>query len=213
MRVVITGNRKNSPRDWRRWALAALAIAALAGLGVLSLRGAVSTARLDAPSPTEIVYDRNGVFLTQVAHGPESLGYGYWPLDKIPERLALVTLALEDRRFYEHPGVDPLAVARAAWRNLLRRGPRQGASTIAMQVTRMQRPQPRGLISKLDEAVTGLALVARYGRKAVLQHYLRLAPYGAGSHGAAHAARFYFDKPVEDLSWAETALLAAIPQA
>ncbi len=204
---------KSPLRHGRPWVVAALAMAALAGFIGLSLRGAVSNARLEAPSPTEIVYDRNGAFLTQIAHGPESLGYGYWPLEKIPERLALVTLALEDRRFYEHPGVDGLAVARATWRNLLRRGPRQGGSTIAMQVARMQKPRPRGLIGKLEEAMTAVALVARHGREAVLLHYLRLAPYGAGSHGAAHAARFYFDKPVEDLSWAETALLAAIPQA
>jgi penicillin-binding protein 1C len=218
MQSVTREDRKRLPPARRRWAVAALAMTALAGFAGLLLYGAVLNAPLDAPQATEIVYDRNGAFLTQVAHGPESLGYGYWPLEKIPERLVLATLALEDRRFYEHPGVDPLAVARAAWRNLMRRGPRQGGSTIAMQVARMQRPnmqrsKPRGLISKLEEATTALALVARHGREAVLLHYLRLAPHGAGSHGAAHAARFYFDKPVEDLSWAETALLAAVPQA
>ncbi|WP_245299964.1 transglycosylase domain-containing protein [Methylocystis bryophila] len=206
-------HRKRLLRDWRFWAATACVTAALLGSIGLSLRAAVANARLEAPSPTEIVYDRNGAFLTQVAHGPESLGYGYWPLRQIPKRLALATLALEDRRFDEHPGVDPLALARAAWRNLLHRGPRQGGSTIAMQVARMQNPKPRGLVNKLDEALSALALVARHGREAVLLHYLRLAPYGAGSHGAAHAARFYFNKPVEDLSWAETALLAAIPQA
>ena len=75
----------------------------------------------------------------------------------------------------------------------------------------MQHPGPRGF-AKVMEAATALALIARYGREAVLAHYLRLAPYGNGSHGVAHAARFYFDKPAEDLSWAETALLAAVPQ-
>ena len=213
MRGVITKEQKILPRDRRFWLVGTLFLAALAGFLSLSIRAALRSARLDAPQATEIVYDRNGAFLTQVAHGPDSLGYGYWPLEKTPERFALATLALEDRRFYEHPGIDPLALARAAWRNLWRHGPRQGGSTIAMQVARMQKPAPRGIISKLDEALTALALVARYGHEAALAHYLRLAPYGAGSHGAAHAARFYFDKPVEDLSWAETALLAAIPQA
>ena len=52
----------------------------------------------------------------------------------------------------------------------------------------------------------------RYGRHTLLAHYLRLVPYGNGSHGIAHAARWYLDKPVDDLSWAEIALLAAIPQ-
>ena len=121
------------------------------------------------------------------------------------------TLALEDRRFFDHPGVDPLAILRAGWRNLEGRH-RSGASTIAMQVARMQQPAARSVGAKFVEAGVALALTWRYGRDAVLAHYLRLAPFGNGSHGIAHAARFYFDKPVEDLSWAEIALLSAIPQ-
>lgn len=57
-----------------------------------------------------------------------------------------------------------------------------------------------------------MALTLRYGREALLAHYLRLTPYGNGSHGIAHAARVYFDKPVGDLSWAQIALLSAVPQ-
>jgi len=170
-------------------------------------------AEFASPRATEIVYDRNGAFLTQIAHGPERLGYGYWPVESIPTRFAQATLALEDRRFYRHDGVDPLAILRAAWRNVAGRGPREGASTIAMQVARMQDPGARGFLRKIEEAALGVALVQKYGREKVLAQYLRLAPYGAGSHGAAHAARFYFDKPLDDLSWAETALLAAVPQA
>src|SRR5204862_426308 len=83
----------------------------------------------------------------------------------------------------------------------------------AMQVARMQHPAARTPWAKATEAATALVLTARYGRDALLAHCLRLAPYGNGSHGIAHAARWYFDKPVADLSWAEVALLAAIPQA
>ncbi len=197
----------------RRLALAiAVVLCAAIGGGVWLAREAFARAELVAPRATEIVYDREGVFLTQIAHG-ESAGYGYWPLEKMPERFGAVTLALEDRRFYSHGGVDLLAIARAAWNNLARRGRREGASTIAMQVARMQNPGPRGLKRKIMEAATAVALIARHGHEAVLAQYLRLAPYGAESHGVAHAARYYFDKPVEDLSWAETALLAAVPQA
>ena len=197
----------------RRLALAfAVVLCAAIGGGVWLAREAFARAELVAPRATEIVYDREGVFLTQIAHG-ESAGYGYWPLEKIPERFVAATLALEDRRFYSHGGVDLLAIARAAWNNIARRGRREGASTIAMQVARMQNPGPRGLKRKIIEAATAVALIARHGREAVLAQYLRLAPYGAESHGVAHAARYYFDKPVEDLSWAETALLAAVPQA
>ena len=77
-----------------------------------------------------------------------------------------------------------------------------------MQVARMQQPESRTFVHKILEAGTGVLLT----RDAVLAQYLRLAPYGNGSHGIAHAARLYFDKPVADLSWAEIALLSAIPQ-
>jgi penicillin-binding protein 1C len=175
---------------------------------------ALTHASLDAPRPTEIVFDRSGAFLTQVNRSGDgkTADYGYWPLESIPERLASATLALEDRRFDQHDGVDLRAIFRAALRNIERGRFSEGASTIAMQVARLQHPQPRSLLGKVQEALAGAALTRRYGRTAVLAQYLRLAPYGAASHGAAHAARFYFNKPIGDLSLAETALLAAIPQ-
>ena len=149
--------------------------------------------------------------MTQAGHLADGrTEYGYWTTPP-PPRVVAATLALEDRRFWRHPGVDPVAVLRAAWSRL--HGGRSGASTIAMQVARLQHPRPRSLWAKLVEAGTAVALTARYGREAVLAQYLRLAPYGAGSHGIGHAARWYFDKPAADLDWAEAALLAAIPQA
>ena len=168
-------------------------------------------AHLSAPAPTPIVYDRAGAFLTQAGHhAGMRVEYGYWTTPP-PPRVVAATLALEDRRFWSHPGVDPLAVLRAAWSRL--HGGRSGASTIAMQVARLQHPRPRTLWAKLVEAGTALALTARYGREAVLAQYLRLAPYAEGSHGIGHAARWYFGKPAADLDWAEAALLSAIPQA
>ncbi|WP_246724665.1 transglycosylase domain-containing protein [Rhizobium phaseoli] len=172
-------------------------------------------AQLIAPAPTPILFDRGGAFLAQIGHADGASGridYGYWPLEQLPDRVVKATLALEDRRFYDHIGVDPYAVGRAAWQNLDTVGRRSGASTVAMQVARMQRPESRTLIHKALEAGTGVLLTLRYGRDAMLGQYLRLAPYGNGSHGIAHAARLYFDKPVADLSWAEIALLSAIPQ-
>jgi penicillin-binding protein 1C len=174
-------------------------------------------ARLISPSPAPILYDRHGAFIAQIGHeragddGERRLDYGYWLIEKPPDRIARATLALEDRRFWTHPGVDPLALLRAAARRL-GEGRRSGASTIAMQIARMQQPAPRTLYAKASEVATALALTFRYGREALLAHYLRIAPYGNGSHGVAHAARFYFDKPAEDLSWAEIALLSGVPQ-
>lgn len=170
---------------------------------------AFSRSDLVAPPASTLLTDRHGVFLAE--WGGDARGeHGYWPVDPLPERVAAAVVAIEDRRFALHPGVDPLAIGRALWERL--DGGRSGASTIAMQVARMQHPASRHLGAKLGEALAALALTARHGRADVLAHYLRLVPFGNGSHGIAHAARLYLDKPVADLSWAEIAFLMAIPQ-
>ncbi|KAB2950419.1 MAG: glycosyl transferase, partial [Thermoanaerobaculia bacterium] len=130
----------------------------------------------------------------------------------VPDRVARATLALEDRRFDWHPGVDLAAAARALRQNLAAGRRVSGASTLAMQVARMQAPGARGYLRKAVEAATAVLITARYGRSGVLRHYLRIVPYGNRIHGIAYAARRYLDKPVEDLSWAEIAFLCAIPQ-
>jgi penicillin-binding protein 1C len=136
-------------------------------------------AHFTSPLPTPIVYDRHGVFLAQFGDvapggGGPRVTYGYWPVDRLPQHVVAATLALEDRRFWSHPGVDPVAVLRATWQDIegLRR--RSGASTIAMQVARMQHPEARAIWTKAVEAGTALALTVRYGRDAVLAQYLRL---------------------------------------
>ncbi|MDP2307452.1 MAG: transglycosylase domain-containing protein [Pseudomonadota bacterium] len=199
---------------------------------------AAPRAHLLDPPPTLLLRDRHGAFLGEVGD-PAAEGYGYWPVaqregaagrehvaqregaaqrdsppaDPLPARVVAATLALEDHRFRRHPGVDPLAIARAVRQNLTAGSTLSGASTLAMQVARMQDPGPRTLPKKAVEAVTAVLLTARYGRDAVLAQYLRLAPYGNNIHGIGYAARRYLDKPVSDLSWAETAFLCALPQA
>ncbi len=159
-----------------------------------------------------LLLDRRGEFLSELSD-PRVEGFGYWRIRSLPPRVAAATLAIEDHRFYWHPGVDPLAILRAVWQNF-RSGRRiSGASTIAMQLARLQRPAQRTLPNKLMEAARALLMVLRYGREAVLAQYLRLAPYGNQIYGIAYAARRYLAKPVEDLSWAEVAYLVALPQA
>ncbi len=167
---------------------------------------------LDSPEPTRLILDRSGQFLGEVPD-PSSVEVGYWPLDSIPPRIAAAILGIEDRRFYHHPGVDLLAVLRAIQQNITSRTRISGASTIAMQTARLQQPAHRGYFNKIRESVIALTMTMRHGREAVLRHFLRIAPYGNGIRGIAYAARRYFNKPVEDLSWAEIAFLSAIPQA
>ncbi len=191
---------------------ASLVMFLAAGLGgCLLFLGVSPRAHLTAPEPSLFFRDRAGRFLGEVAN-PQTGELGYWPLDKMPDRVALATLAAEDGRFAHHPGVDPQAVARAAWQNLNNGKRQSGASTIAMQVARMQNPGPRTYVRKVLEAASGLLLTQRYGRDAVLRHYLVLAPYGNRIHGISYAARRYLDKPVDDLSWAEIAFLSSIPK-
>lgn len=194
-----------SPRARRGLRIAAAASVVLV-MGLAAWRSS-----LVEPTPTYLLVDRHGTPLGEVGSSGDDAGY--WPVDPLPPRVAAAALALEDRRFHSHPGIDPFAMARALGQNLRHRDRVSGASTIAMQVARMQHPGKRTYLRKVVEAVTAVFLTARHGREAVLAQYLRIVPYGNRIHGIRYAARRYLDKPVEDLSWAETAFLAAIPQA
>jgi len=166
---------------------------------------------LRGPPPSYLLLDRHGHFIAELTAGGED--YGYWPVAELPPRVVAAALALEDKRFESHPGVDPLAVIRALFQNITHAKRISGASTIAMQVSRLLDPGPRSYWNKLRESTRALVLTARYGRKEILAAYLRMVPYGNRAHGIAYAARRYLDKPVADLSWAEIAFLSAIPQA
>jgi len=167
---------------------------------------------LRSPASTLLLHDRNGAFLAEVGAERDD-AFGYWPVARLPERVVAAVLAVEDRRFWIHPGIDAVAVVRALKQNIGNQRRISGASTLAMQIARMQDPGARTYSRKLVEALTALLLTARHGREELLSHYLRLVPYGNRVHGIAYAARRYLDKPVDDLSWAETAFLCAIPQA
>src|SRR5205823_112604 len=145
--------------------------ACLTALAVGLLVLAASGARLTAPAPTLFLRDGRGRFLAEVpdARDPE---VGYWPLARLPPRVVAATLAVEDRRFWRHPGVDPLAVVRGVGQNLRAGRRASGASTIAMQVARLERPGPRTYPRKLAEALAALVLTPRYGHAAGLAHVL-----------------------------------------
>ncbi len=201
-----------SRRVWaRRRLVGALSVGALGLLVVLTAHAVVL--ELQTPTPSTAVFDRNGAPLSEVEGGDDGDRFGYWPLPwVIPMRLSVATRETEDRRFFEHGGVSLSSVARAVKQNLSEGRVVSGASTIAMQVARMQSGRSRSFISKYLESIEALILVRRYGHDAVLRHYLTLAPYGARIHGAERAARFYFDKPSADLSWLQATWLAGLPQ-
>jgi len=122
------------------------------------------------------------------------------------------TCAVEDVRFEAHRGVDLRAIVRAVAVNVRSRRAAEGASTIAMQVAKLVEPRPRTWSVKVSEALRALKLVDRIGRERTLEAYLTLAPYGGNRVGAESAAIAYFGRPLRDLSLAECALIAGLPQ-
>ncbi|MGA1780864.1 MAG: transglycosylase domain-containing protein [Planctomycetota bacterium] len=134
------------------------------------------------------------------------------PLAAIDPRLIEATVAVEDERFRRHPGVDPLSIARAVGQNLSAGEVVSGASTITMQLCRLLHPRPRTLRSKMIEAFRALQLERLLGKERILEEYLNRAPYGGNLVGVEAAARHYLGRGAGDLSLAEAALLAGLPQ-
>jgi penicillin-binding protein 1A len=140
-------------------------------------------------------------------------------IDRVPKSLRHATVAIEDQRFYEHGGIDPEGIARAALKNLEAGKPVEGGSTITQQLVRqlcIAHPA-RTLERKIVEAKLAIEYADRHSKREVLDQYLNTASYGTveGSTvvGVGAAARIYFSKPVWKLSLEQAALLAGLPQA
>lgn len=234
----------NWNRDWlRKWltirhmlAVSFLSFAVLIGLLWRATQPFVALMPLE---PSVFLEDHQGRFLAEF--GDQDLGFWDYQVSLPPElfhgdgplaghhfsstsRIALALLAIEDHRFPQHGGVDWRSLMRALQHNLSGQA-RQGASTLAMQVARMQRARMvtneernstyrhRTYRNKFFETLIAWRLTRTFGREAVLRQYMKMVPLGNRMHGFAYAARRYFKKPVQDLGWAEAALLAGLPKA
>ncbi len=129
----------------------------------------------------------------------------------LPDKLAQAVILYEDRRFYLHPGVDPIAIVRATIRAILRRGKLSGASTISMQVARLASPKPRTILAKIIEAYHALKIETRYSKTEILRLYLCHAPYGGNILGYRAASLKYYGIEPSQLTWAEAAMFAVLP--
>lgn len=142
---------------------------------------------------------------------------GQWyfpPADNVPEKFADCIICYEDKRFRHHPGIDPLSAARAIRQNLRSRKVVSGASTITMQVIRLSRPDaPRNMLEKMYEALLATRLELRCSKDEILLTYASNAPFGGNVIGLEAAAWRYFGRPSDELSWAESAMLAVLPNA
>lgn len=130
---------------------------------------------------------------------------------EISPLLKKTIIAKEDKYFYYHPGINPLAVTRAFFVNVFTGKRTSGASTITMQVARLLQPKKRTVFNKLTEMFRALQLEIKYSKQEILEAYLNLVPYGGNIQGVKAAALLYFNKNPDHLSLAEITALSIIP--
>ena len=121
------------------------------------------------------------------------------PLKDLPRYVPQAFVAIEDRRFYSHHGIDPIGIARAAVANILRRGVSQGGSTLTQQLAKnLFLTQERTLSRKVQEVVLALWLERKFSKTEILELYLNRVYFGAGAYGVEAAAQRYFGKPARE---------------
>ncbi|GLS43125.1 transglycosylase domain-containing protein [Methylobacterium brachythecii] len=135
-------------------------------------------------------------------------------IKELPPYLPRAFVAIEDRRFYDHFGVDPVGIARAVVQNVTRRGVSQGGSTLTQQLAKNLFLTPeRSASRKIQEAILALWLEHKYSKDEILELYLNRVYFGAGAYGVEAAAQRYFGKPAKNVSLAEAAMLGGLVQA
>ncbi|MDA3881483.1 MAG: penicillin-binding protein 1C [Prolixibacteraceae bacterium] len=167
--------------------------------------------RFDAPTST-VVFSNEGELL-----GARIAADGQWrfpPAGSIPEKYKKALLAFEDQWFYYHPGINPVSLGRALLLNIKNRKIVSGGSTISMQVARLSRQNPpRNIASKILEMGMALKMELFKSKNEILLMYASSAPFGGNVVGIDVAAWRYFGRPADELSWAESATLAVLPNA
>ena len=204
-----------SQKALRRLALgagAALACSALAIATLLALDRAFPPPLPETLPVSAEVLDRDGQLLRAYA-APD----GYWRLatrlDQVDPPFVDMLVAYEDKRFRDHAGVDPLALARAAFQLVTHGRIVSGGSTLSMQLARLIEPRDgRSVAAKLKQALRALQIERRLSKEEILERYLTLAPYGGNLEGVRAASLAWFGKEPKRLAVSEAALLVALPQ-
>ncbi|MDO9454001.1 MAG: penicillin-binding protein 1C [Stagnimonas sp.] len=200
------------PAPLRRWLRGIAAVLAVLAAALLLLRLWPHAALRDRIPLSTVVLDRHGAVLRITLASDAQLRL-WTPLDQLPQPLIDAVLLHEDQHFFRHPGVNAVALLRAAV-TTASGGPTLGASTITMQLARLlQQRNTRSIGGKLAQIGDALWLEARYSKREILEAYLNAAPYGGNLQGVGAAARLYFGKAPRELDLAQTLALAVLPQA
>lgn len=199
-------------RKRRRWISRAAAVLGISGAAALALDAAFPPPRLDDSNLSRILLAEDGTILRVATTMDGKIRLATRATDVDPRFIRLL-VAYEDRRFYSHPGVDPVALLRAAWQGVSNGKVVSGASTLTMQVARLLEPRPRTVRAKAIETMRALQLEARLSKDEILGLYLTLAPYGGNLEGLRAASLAWLGKEPGRLTDAEAALLVVLPQA
>ena len=163
-------------------------------------------------SPARVVTDEKGIPLWRFA---DSEGIWRYPvtIEEVSPRYLEALIQYEDRWFWEHPGVNPFSVMRAAWQDLRSGKVVSGGSTLTMQVARLLDPHPRTFGGKIRQLWRAMQLEWHLSKRDILTLYLNRAPFGGTLQGVGAASWAYLGKSPAQLSYSEAALLAVLPQA
>lgn len=185
---------------------ASLSVAALLAPACLAGSGPVVR-----PEASIEVRDRHGIVLRNILTDEKVLCRPIG-LEDVSPWMILATLAAEDKRFFQHPGIDLKAIGRALWQDAKAGRPVSGGSTISQQLARALQPTPRTMLGKIGQTINALILERRFGKMEILDSYLNTIPFGNNAQGIEAAAQTYFGIPARDMSLAQAALLAGIPK-
>ena len=182
---------------------------------VLGLGATIAFTHLPVVVPqgqySRALFDRNGrLLIAEVS--PHDEQWRFAPVEQLPNKYVTALLTFEDKRFYMHRGVDLLSIGRALWSNITAGKVVSGASTLTMQVVRLaRRNSHRSLFEKIWEALLALRLERSLSKKDILDVYASHAPFGGNVVGLRAAAWRYFQRPAQELTWAEATTLAVLP--
>ncbi len=162
------------------------------------------------PAASSQIFDIHGKLISTVHSAENRVPV---PISKVPQDLQNAFIAAEDVRFYEHSGIDPRGILRALATNILSSGVSQGGSTITQQLAKNAfLTQDRTIKRKLQEAILALEIEQKYSKQEILEMYMNQIYFGQGAYGIQMAAQTYFGKDVENLTLAQCAMIAGLPQ-
>lgn len=219
-------SKKPEGKRWKEnlkktWSFLWKAAVILFMLGIIAVIGIFFYFSKDLPEPGQVnarfiaestkIYDRTGETLLYDVHGEEKRTI--IPMDAIPQTIIDATVALEDQNFYNHFGIHPQAIIRAAL-SQFGIGTRSGGSTITQQLVKNSiLTNEHSLTRKIKEAILAVQIELKFSKEEILEMYLNEIPYGSNAYGVEAAAGTFFGKTARELTYDEAAILASLPQA